>query len=175
MRKTHFIGLGGGSADDMAAIAESIIWLSDAGAAPNSGLVFDFDQNNTEMFVHCFVRKMHFFSHINCSADCASAVIDMHTDLWLGNPLPGLTFAERQFRNSQHSDFARCADWVFYRGLGCPRSHVRAGRACLRGTGCGGNGGCGLGWVSRKATWTGFGSCQPRQNKTRPHILTCNI
>lgn len=116
-----------------------------------------------------------FFSHINCSADCTSAVIDTYTDLWLGNSLPGLTFAERQFCNSQDSDFARCADWVFYRGLGCPRSRVGAGRACLRGTGCGGNGGCGLGWVSRQAIRPGFGSCQPRQNKTRSHILTCNI
>lgn len=72
---------------------------------------------------------------MNCSADCASAVIDTHTDLWLGNSSPGLTFAERQFCSSQRSDFARCAGWVFHRGLGCSGSHIGAGRACLRGTG----------------------------------------
>lgn len=42
MRKTHLTRLGGGRGDDTAAITENIIWLSDGGVTPKSGLIFFF-------------------------------------------------------------------------------------------------------------------------------------
>lgn len=86
---------------------------------------FIFTEDSMEIFVHCFVEKVHFLTQasrsdtvkpgsilvladgrrhsMNCSAGCAHTSLccsDICKDPWLGNSSPGLTSEERQFHNS---------------------------------------------------------------------------